>query len=124
MDLDLLSDILTDHQPALTGNLLSHLPDKLTNESTDTYVGSSHGIISHDQNLAGAVISKIEDIFESIADSILHKDEMTIKIKTRKTTGKKAHNAETGVIETLPDEIMRSVKFPSTSPNERWKFGS
>jgi meiotic recombination protein SPO11 len=124
MDLDILSDILTDDQPALTGSLPTNLPyrelitDKDNPEEHCREIAHSQPLKS---NQAGAVISKIEDIFESIADSILdEKKEMVIRLKMRKKSGSRTRTD--GDIENLGKDETRAVKFPSKNPQEAWKF--
>ena len=126
MDTDLLADVLSEERPALSGNLLSHLPDRpLTNHEAAAQVSSS---ISYtpglaNPNQAGEVVSKIEAIFEKIAGCILEeKKELVIKLKTRGKQGAKTRNVDTGIIKSLPDDTMREVKFPSKSPKEAWRF--
>lgn len=127
MDQDILSEILSNYHPPLTGSLLSNLPPRQTHNGHDSAIQSlqpSTNVKLSNPNQAGAVISKIEDIFESIADCILdEKKEMTIRLKTRKRKGNQVHDAESGAIKSVSDEKERSVRFPSRSPQEAWKFG-
>ena len=127
MDSDLLADILNDGQPALPGNLLSHLPertltlDEFNVQTTASTSGSSSGTVNHSQ--AGAVVSKIEDIFERVADCILdEKKEVAIKLRTRAKQSAMVMDSTTGTIKSVPDDETRTVKFPSKSPKEAWKF--
>lgn len=132
MDLDLLSDIMTDHQPVLTGSLLSDLQSRgLTDHNTGEISRlNDHGSLSKTINYrsghpneAGAVISKIEDIFESIVESVLdEKKEMVIRLKTRRKSGMHVLDSDNGTVKRLPDDRMRAVRFPSKSPQEAWKF--
>ena len=126
MDFDHLADILNGRQPALSGNLLSHLPDRtLTfdelNVQTTALISGNSFVTVNSQ--AGAVISKIEDIFESIAGCILdEKKKVVIKLKTRARQSAKVRDSTTGAIKSLPDDATTTVKFPSKSPKEAWKF--
>jgi meiotic recombination protein SPO11 len=133
MDLDLLADFSTDHQASLTGTLLSNLPTReLTHQNATgdifppyapTILDRATNLNVPDPNIAGAVITKIEDIIESIAESILdEKKEMVIRLKTRKKAGMQVHDSNTGTIENLQDDQMKSIRFPSKSPREAWKF--
>ena len=74
-------------------------------------------------NSAGAVISKIEDIFESIIDCIHHKGkELSIPLKTRGRAGQQTRDATSGAILSLPDTKIKAITFPSRNPQEAWKF--
>lgn len=82
-------------------------------------------------NHAGVVISKIEDIFESIADCMLgEKKELTIKLKSRtrreEMTGENQDenqtSDETSARKKRPKDLFRNITFPSKSPQEAWKF--
>lgn len=121
MDLDILSDILSD-QPVLTGSLLSNLPNRVLISDASGSKDHPHGIAdsqSWKSSQAGAVISKIEDVFESIADCVLEeKKEMVIRLKMRKRSGSKAPTAG----ESFENDQTRAVKFPSKNPQEAWKF--
>ena len=118
MNLDLLSDILADNQPLGTGSLLSNLPNRgltIGNQgphdlSDSQFLGSIH---------AGVALSKIEDIFEAIADCLLDgKNEMAIRLKTRKKSTTNSHTGD----ENSGRDQMRAVRFPSKNPQEAWKF--
>jgi len=117
METGFIPGLLTDSEP-LTGDLLSNLPRReLTHDSrADPESREESTFITRpNPNQAGAVISKIEDIFESVADSILHeKKELVIQLKTRKRTKKQNPDS-------LPDTKL--IRFPSKSPQEAWKFG-
>ena len=125
MDVDLLVDILNEAPPALSGNLLSHLSDRsLTNNEPVAQVSNFIPIcLEVIPDRAGAVVTKIEDIFENVTGCILdEKKEMVIKLKTRCKQATKSRDAHTGTIKSLPDDETRVVKFPSKSPKEAWKF--
>lgn len=121
MDIDLLADISNEGQPALSGDLLSNLPDRtLTHDSTSAPISPSRTV---NNNQAGAAVSKIENIFEEIAGCILdEKKRISIKLKTRGKQSTIARDAITGTIKSLQDEETRTVQFPSRSPKEAWKF--
>ena len=122
MEIYLLSEILGDRQPALTGTLHSNLPHStdvgtISDEATNFSSNPNHDRV-------GAVICKIEDIFESLADCVLDgKKEMIIELKTRKKRGNQGRDAVDGTITDLGEGKVTSVKFPSRSPQEAWKFG-
>lgn len=127
MDPDLLSDILTEPQPALTRSLLFNLSNSELN--TGQYMSREHehedGLPNHysaTSTQAGAIISKIEDIFESIVDSVLEeKKELVIRLKTRKRPRAKLSMAAKGT-DSPTNEETRAVRFPSKNPQEAWKF--
>jgi meiotic recombination protein SPO11 len=130
MDSDLLSEILSDHHPALIGSLHSNLPyNSLTDEEHTLDHGEFKGrdaVVpprrSH-ANEAGAVISKIEDIFEAIADCILsEKKEVTIQLKTRKKTGKQDQSSNSKAKPACSEADVRTIRYPSMKPQEAWKF--
>jgi meiotic recombination protein SPO11 len=126
MAIDLLADILDEDQPALSDNWLSHLADRpLTSDESATQPSSSifnnPGLVNPNQ--AGAVVSKIEVIFEKIASCILdEKEELVIKLKTRRKQGAKTRDADTGSTNRVLGNETRPVRFPSKSPKEAWKF--
>lgn len=130
MDFDLLSNILRDLQPALKGNLLQNLPVRLL--TLDQCPTERNGIKADEarrdipaanatvggHNQSGAVISKIEDIFESIANGILNqKQELSIRLKSRQKPGTQDTKTQTAAAKDLYD-----VRYPSRSPQEAWKF--
>lgn len=81
---------------------------------------SSRAPASHQ---VGAVINKIEDIFEGIADCILDEGkELVIPFKSRpkkKTTTDRDGSSQ--INRGLNSEAEKVV-FPSKSPQEAWKF--
>lgn len=138
MDLDFLEDVFNEHQPALTGSLLSNLPySALTTSYSSSHslsnLNSNHrGSTVPDQissricnaNEPGAVISKIEDIFEAIADCILEdKKKLTIQMKTRKKPSTQAQSTTNERASGKSAEVIREIHFPSKRPQEAWKFG-
>ncbi|KIN01593.1 hypothetical protein OIDMADRAFT_160910 [Oidiodendron maius Zn] len=114
MDFDLLSDILNGPPPDLGEDLLQNLPHcPLTRD----FEGAANEL-PENSNQAGAVISKIEDIFHSIADSILHqKQELVIHMRSRQKVGNQNIGTQNGAVKRL-----YKVRFPSKSPQEAWKF--
>ncbi|EPE33517.1 DNA topoisomerase IV, alpha subunit [Glarea lozoyensis ATCC 20868] len=73
-------------------------------------------------NTAGSVITKLEDIFESITDCLLEKNkELTICLKTRPP--KVTQEDETGNRKRLMSGV-RKITFPSRNPKEAWKFSA
>jgi meiotic recombination protein SPO11 len=131
MDFDLLSDILSDCSPELTGNLLQNLPDRsLTHNVQDPSRDepeeqearqqiSAPNMNAGNHIQAGAVLSKIEDIFESIADGILQqKHEVVIRLKSRRKPRNQNIVPQNGTA-----KEHNEVRFPSRSPQESWKFG-
>lgn len=120
MDFELLSDILTDYPPELQEDLLHNLPDRsLTHDGySSTTIGREVFLASQSPNPAGAVISKIEDIFELIADSILNQEqEMVIHLKIRRKPSTQHPAPQNAAVKSLYE-----VRFPSKSPREAWKF--
>jgi meiotic recombination protein SPO11 len=123
MDLDLLTDILDDGQPVLSGNLPPHPPHRIQilDGQVDPQSAPFQGTINNSQ--AGAVVSKIENIFENIASCILDEEKvMSIKLKNRGKLSATGKNATTSNIRSIPNEVTRSIEFPSKSPKEAWKF--
>jgi hypothetical protein len=123
MDVDLLADILNDGQPVLSGNLLSHLSDRILtlDETAPAPISSLSRTVNSSQ--PGAVVSKIEDVFERLAGCILdEKMKISIQLKTRGKQSAIGRDSTTGTIKSLPDEKMRTVEFPSKSAKEAWKF--
>ena len=68
------------------------------------------------------VIAKIEKVFESIVDGLLHNsDELFISIKTRKSCVKPSSLGDNG-IETVAE--FRKVRFPGRTAHEAWRFST
>ena len=119
MDFDLLSGFLAESQPDLLSNLQSR------RQTDDRHATTEDPTRMRPSNQAGAVISKIEDIFESIADCLLdEKKELVIRLKTRGKPGTHIHDLLTSTIKSLPTSEARTIKFPSKSPQEAWKFST
>jgi len=126
MDLELLTGILNDAQPPLAGDMLSNLPDRhLSANNGETQPSSSppRTLMLVNPNQAGAIVSKIEDIFENIAGCILDGNKvLEIRLKSRGRKAATGRDAVTGPIKSLEDDAVRIIKFPSKSPKEAWKF--
>ncbi|KAH7330466.1 Spo11/DNA topoisomerase VI subunit A [Rhexocercosporidium sp. MPI-PUGE-AT-0058] len=127
MDIELRSEYLQDGHPptGLQGSLLSNLPhsssltqadDIFDDDNSDRSVQVKRNV---NPNQTGAVISKIEDIFESIADCILDGGkELVIELKSRSKS--KAKSQENGD-EEMTKRITK-ITFPSRNQKEAWKF--
>ncbi|PVH71088.1 DNA topoisomerase IV, alpha subunit [Cadophora sp. DSE1049] len=123
MDLDLLSDYLPDGRPSERRTLLSNLHHNTLTKADDADQDPSNKEVQVTQilnpNQAGAVISKIEDIFEAIADCILAEGkELVIELKSRSKS--QAKNDE-DVLEGTRNRTKR-ITFPSRNQKEAWKF--
>lgn len=106
-----------------TGNALSILLDKLTQDTATHTTELTHAPADLNHSHAPAVISQIEGIFESIVDSILKEEpHMVIRLKTRYRPKNRVHDETSGVIRSLPDEETKAIQFPSRKPHEAWKF--
>ncbi|KAG0646636.1 Meiotic recombination SPO11 [Hyphodiscus hymeniophilus] len=100
-------------------NLASHSSDGAVSSSQVPFKGHRTANCSQ----AGAVVSKIEDIFEKVAQCILDEEkEVSIKIKTRGKQSAIDYDANTGIITSKSTDEMKTVQFPSKSPKEAWKF--
>lgn len=113
--------------PSSTGSrtLLSNLPNSTltqADEEFDHEMSNEHVQVTRNvnPNQAGAVISKIEDIFESIADCLLEEGkELVIELKSR---SKSKDRVEDGGVEEVR-RTTRKIRFPSRNQKEAWKFG-
>jgi len=63
------------------------------------------------------VITKIETVFENIADSLLHEETISIPLKYKKPTP----TASNRLNDSLPTELT-NVSFPSKTPGEARRF--
>lgn len=123
MDFDLLSGFINGHDTGPSPQLLSNLQnrERLTPEQIaedDRVWGTG------DPNQRGAVIIKIEDIFESIADCILDEGkELAIPLKTRPKNKNIASQDDSTKVNRTVNTEARNITFPSKSPQEAWKFG-
>jgi len=75
-------------------------------------------------NQTGAVIAKIENIFESITDSILNeKKELMIPLKTRpRRAVDRDDRSNNGNVSTKTS--MRNITFPTNNLREAWRFSN
>jgi meiotic recombination protein SPO11 len=128
MDIDFIPG---DGHAVFPGQLLSNLPDRrqtLDNPPNDCarqHANSQPLTQSRatNPNQAGMVITKIEDIFESIADCILdEKKELVIQLKSRVKPENRASQHESLVAKKRAKSDVRKITFPSRSPQEAWKF--
>lgn len=130
MDYDLLN-LWKD--ASLDNSLLSDLPhDKLisnnqlaTSSSEAQAAGSdvSRGAPRNYNFQAGAVITKIEDIFESLLDCIINENDcLILHIKSRGKNGRQALDAATGAIRNTENVEAKEITFPGKTQKEAWKF--
>ena len=74
-------------------------------------------------NLAGAVISQIEDILEQVVDCIINKKtELVIHLKSRRRSSKRIPEINCTSSNDLIDRETRAIRFPGRTPQEGWKF--
>lgn len=102
------------------GVLLSNSPQELMsspaadNSHANSQVPATRAVKS---NQLGFVISKIEDIFESITDCILdEKKELVIHLKSRSRSKPRQEEGEE------ENDKRTKVVFPSKNAKEAWKF--
>lgn len=134
MDLDLVSDIINGSEHArndLPGNLLSNLPNRLTAQEEDASALEiprlSSPVTGHTyrnlRNTPGAVISRIEDIFEAITDCLLAEGkELVIPLKSRPSLKNKPQSENTDTTTKASRPETRSITFPNKSPQEARRF--
>jgi len=133
MDLDLLSDFVQDRDVPSLGQLLSNLPDRRLTFEADAnnlplFRDDSPNVqapISRVVNPSepGAVISKIEHIFDSMTECILgRKKELVIQLKTRVKSKTSADNRSSEGKTKAPKTDTRNITFPSKSRQEAWRF--
>lgn len=129
MDFDLFFNLLRDDPEPSSRSLLSNLPHKsLTDDSSISCNTSGHASCSQrnianssDPSQTGRVITKIENIFESIADCILNQEkELVISLKSRPKC--KSRDSEESISSSKPNPEIKNITFPSRSPQEAWKF--
>jgi meiotic recombination protein SPO11 len=132
MDYDLLTGLMSNDSTARQShNMLPDLPNSelksvQMQESLDsTQTGQGDGPPMQDalpnRNTAGAVITQIENIFESITDCLLDdKNEFTICLKTRPRRNAQEDEANNGKKRLMSG--VRKVTFPNRNPKEAWKF--
>ncbi|TVY82608.1 Meiotic recombination protein rec12 [Lachnellula suecica] len=121
MDLDLLSDFLAEPQTSAPRELLSDLPNRsLTLQNADSNPNPNPSSNTVNRNSPGAVISKIEDIFEAMTDCLLgERKELVIQLKTGRRKQKSKSDADNTK---RTRSGIRTVTFPNKSPHEAWKF--
>ncbi|OBT68740.1 hypothetical protein VE03_02199 [Pseudogymnoascus sp. 23342-1-I1] len=72
---------------------------------------------------AGAVITKIEDIFESLLDSIKNEKKcLVLHIKSRGDDRRQILDAATGAIRNTGNVEAKEITFPGKTQKEAWKF--
>lgn len=130
MDFDLLSGFLDDHQDSTSPKLLSNLQSRgrLTHEQIAEVPSLAHDVLdgssrAPDSDQVGAVINKIEDIFEAIADCMLAEGkELVIPFKSRPKKKRTTNQDGSSQINRSLNPEGQKVVFPSKSPQEAWKF--
>ncbi|KAI9744265.1 MAG: hypothetical protein M1818_002417 [Claussenomyces sp. TS43310] len=71
---------------------------------------------------AGSVITKLEDMFESMVDCLIgEKTGLTIHLRSRGRSQQRAFDSEGAVIDT-PNFQVREITFPGKTAAEAWKF--
>jgi len=131
MDFDLLSGFPRDHEASTSRPLLSNLqhsrrltPEQIAEDPAleEADVDGLSGVTSnHTQR--GVAITKIEDIFESIADCILDEGkELVIPLKSRPKKKTVANKNGSTKVNIAASNEPRKITFPSKSPKEAWKF--
>lgn len=84
----------------------------------------SHGAPRKNNFQAGAVITKIEDIFESLLDCIINEKKcLVLHIKSRGNNGRQTLDAATGAIRNTGNVETKEITFPGKTQKEAWKFG-
>jgi hypothetical protein len=72
---------------------------------------------------AGAVISKIEDVFEHMIDDLGSDNrELVIPLKSRSRASGETLDAADGAIKQPPATEARAIRFPGKTVQEAWKF--
>jgi meiotic recombination protein SPO11 len=72
---------------------------------------------------AGEVITKIEDIFESLLDCIINEKKfLVLHIKSRARDGRHNIDATTGAIRNAGNVETKEITFPGKNQKEAWKF--
>ncbi|KFY42970.1 hypothetical protein V494_02144 [Pseudogymnoascus sp. VKM F-4513 (FW-928)] len=84
---------------------------------------TSQGAPRNNNSQAGAVITKIEDIFESLLDCIINeKGRLVLHIKSRGSNGRQTLDAATGAIRNIGSVETKEITFPGKTQKEAWKF--
>lgn len=128
-------DLLNIWQDALLDKtLLAYSPyDKLISQNqlgtlfpedhTDSQA-ISQGAPRNNNSQAGEVITKIEDIFESLLDCIIDEKKcLVLHIKSRAKNGRQALHAATRAIRNTGTVETKEITFPGKTQKEAWKFG-
>ncbi|OBT52587.1 hypothetical protein VE04_07047 [Pseudogymnoascus sp. 24MN13] len=127
-------DLLNLYQDASSDRLLLHNSpyDKLISQnqlnvsSQQNHADSqliSQGAPRNDNLQAGEVITKIEDIFESLLDCIINEKKcLVLHIKSRGKKGGQTLDAATGAIRNTRNVETKEITFPGKTQKEAWKF--
>lgn len=84
----------------------------------------SQGAPRNNNLQAGEVITKIEDIFESLLDCIINEKKcLVLHIKSRRNNGRQTLDAITGAIGNTGNIEAKEITFPGKTQKEAWKFG-
>lgn len=128
-------DLLNLYQDASSDRLLLHNSpyDKLISQnqlnvsSQQNHADSqliSQGAPRNNNLQAGEVITKIEDIFESLLDRIINEKKcLVLHIKSRGKKGGQTLDAATGAIRNTRNVEAKEITFPGKTQKEAWKFG-
>ncbi|KFX89885.1 hypothetical protein O988_08440 [Pseudogymnoascus sp. VKM F-3808] len=82
-----------------------------------------HGAQRNNNFQAGEVLTKIEDIFESLLDCIINeKKSLVLHIKSRARNGRHTIDAATGAIRNAGNVETKEITFPGKTQKEAWKF--
>ncbi|TQS34981.1 hypothetical protein Golomagni_04612 [Golovinomyces magnicellulatus] len=93
--------------------------DSTTQMSSKNIENIAHHTVGQPQSQAGVVITKIEHIFETIADCIIEKKkELVIQLKIKSKAKETNEILNIGI----PEKKIRNITFPSRKPREAWKF--
>jgi meiotic recombination protein SPO11 len=128
MDFDLISGFISDHEVQTSPSLLSNsqdrrrlTPEQIAEDPALEDIELNDEIPNPTQR--GVAITKIEDIFESIADCILDEGkELVIPLKSRPRNKTVANTDDSTKVNTATSIDPRKITFPSKSPKEAWKF--
>ena len=91
-------------------------------EHMRSYTTRSTARTSQSSHHQGAVIAKLEDIFESIADQMLAEKPFVIPMKSR-LNNEQALDAESGVLLNTGQSEVVNITWPGATQRESWKFG-
>ncbi|OBT82498.1 hypothetical protein VE02_09128 [Pseudogymnoascus sp. 03VT05] len=85
----------------------------------------SQGAPRNNNSQAGVVITKIEDIFESLLDCIINKKKcLVLHIKSRGNNRRQTIDAATGGIRNTENVETKEITFPGKTQKEAWKFAA